>query len=227
MNKLKLIIVLLCIVITLESFLFASFMLQVTNPRVAPPQYSQAMLHRFVVPFYMFNTPISNDTEYNMTEAYTGSWKIIIRNQLTLSTTNQTTEAQIAISPEYESENLSIPTIIVQERADGRLRIEYYAQDWPKTYGFVLYNSTSPSWLNAQNVTLSFVSYGPPSVVNPQLAPFPNGNLTITVGQTVVLSNYPIAWANLSSFYVYGLAGSQFTDGTISIEVYALQARTS
>jgi len=71
-----------------------------------------------------------------------------------------------------------------------------------------------------QNITLKFSSYGPPVPVNPQIAPYPNGNLTILVGNTVVLSNYPIAWANLSSFYIYGLKGSSFTAATVYIMIY-------
>jgi len=132
-------------------------------------------------------------------------------------------EAQIAIAPEYPTENLSIPTIIVQMRGDDLLRIEYYAQDWENSYGFVLYNSTSPGWMNQQNITLTFVSFAPPVPVNPQIAPRPNGNLTIAIGSTVVVSNYMISWANLASYYVYGLLGSEFTAGTVTITTTELE----
>jgi len=132
-------------------------------------------------------------------------------------------EAQIAIAPEYPTENLSIPTIIVQMRGDDLLRIEYYAQDWENSYGFVLYNSTSPGWMNQQNITLTFVSFAAPVPVNPQIAPRPNGNLTIAIGSTVVVSNYMISWANLASYYVYGLLGSEFTAGMVTITTTELE----
>jgi hypothetical protein len=35
-----------------------------------------------------------------------------------------------------------------------------------------------------------------------------------------VLSNYPIAWANLSDLYLFGYPGSSFTGGTIQISFY-------
>jgi len=60
--------------------------------------------------------------------------------------------------------------------------------------------------------------------VNPQIAPYPNGNLTITIGNTVVISNYPIAWAGLSDFYVYGLRGSAFEAGEVTITVYEVRS---
>lgn len=227
MNRLKLVVVIVSLVIVLETLTIGFLLVQPNNPVSRTLEYQPVHLQTFSMPFFLFNTPISNDTEYNLTQTYTGSWMIVIQSQLTSTNHNASTEAQIAIAPEYPSENLSIPTIIVQERADGLLRIEYYAQDWPKTYGLVLYNSTSPTWLNMQNVTLTFISYGPPSPVNPQLAPRPNGNLTITVGQMVVLSDYPIAWANLSGLYVYGLSSSSFTDGIVYVDVFRLQPRTS
>jgi hypothetical protein len=110
-------------------------------------------------------------------------------------------------------------------RGDGLLRIEYFAQNWNNSYGLVLCNSTSPTWVGGQNVTLRFLSFGPPAAVNPQLAPRPNGNITILVGDTVVLADYPIAWASLSSLYIYGLHGSAFTGGTVSIRVANVEVK--
>ncbi len=178
------------------------------------------------VPFNEFNQPISNDTEYSLDQSYNGSWVITIESHLVATPSKEIgSEAQIAIAPEYPSENLSIPTIIVQERGDGWLRIEYFAQNWNNTYGLVLYNSSSPSWTN-NNVTLRFTSFAPPVPVNPQLAPRPNGNLTITVGNVTVLLDYPIAWANLSAFYIYGLRGSNFASGVVYITMYSLKPRS-
>jgi hypothetical protein len=172
-----------------------------------------------------FNQPISNDTEYTLDSALNGSWVISIRSDLVPSPNNLAgSEAQIAIAPNYPTENLSIPTIIVQERGDGLLRVEYYAQNWNNTYGLILYNSTFPTWTGGQNVTLRFQSFGPLVPVNPQIAPYPNGNLTIIVGNAVVLSNYPLAWAGLYAFYVYGLRGSTFTTGTVDVTVYEVRS---
>ena len=219
MNKVNVVVAVLVLALVVESAVIVTLYSRPASSKSPEPK-SYAVAKTYTVPYGVFNQPISNDTEYNLDQSIDGSWLIKIQSQLTPSSSDPTkTEAQVAIAPEYPSENLSIPTIIVQERADGLLRVEYYAQDWEHTYGLVLYNSTSPSWLNG-NVTIEFVSYGPPVPVNPQLAPYPNGNLTITIGSTVVLKNYPIAWAGLSSFYVYGLNGSNFAGGSVNITVY-------
>lgn len=223
MNKVKVVIGLLIVALVAESAVIVTLYTQPRSSGGSEPVHSYVVEKAFVVPYQVFNQPISNDTEYRLDHIIEGSWVIKIQSQLTPSTSNLTrTEAQVAIAPEYPSENLSIPTIIVQERADGLLRIEYFAQDWEHTYGLVLYNSTSPSWSDG-NVTIEFVSYGPPVPVNPQLAPYPNGNLTITLGSTVIIRNYPIAWAGLSSFYLYGLKGSNFTEGSVTITVYEVR----
>jgi len=191
-----------------------------------PTQYESTSQTVAVFPFYLFNQPISNDTNYSLNSTYDGSWVMTIQSQLAVSPTNlKGSEAQIAIAPEYPSENLSIPTIIVQERGDGLLRIEYYAQNWNNTYGLILYNSTSPSWMN-ENLTIEYIRFGPPSPVNPQIAPRPSGNLTILVGSTVVLSDYPVPWANLAMLYIYGLHGSSFTGGQITLTVNKISPRS-
>ncbi len=132
------------------------------------------------------------------------------------------TEAEIAFAPAYPVEYRSIPTIIVQERADGLLRVEYFAQNWPNTSGLLLYNNSAPGWTGGKDVSILFRSSGPPSEVNPQLAPRPNGNVDITVGGVTVLSSYPIAWANLSELYLFGYPGSSFTSGSVQISFYEL-----
>jgi hypothetical protein len=132
------------------------------------------------------------------------------------------TEAEVALAPTYSNENRSIPTIIVQERADGLVRVEYFAQNWPNSYGLLLYNSSAPGWMEGRSVTLLFRSFGPPSAVDPQLAPRPNGNVNIVVGGVTVLSEYPVAWANLSDLYLYGYPGSSFTGGSIQISLYQI-----
>ncbi len=225
MNKTKFAILVLSILLIVETSLLAADYVHTPYSGASNEMIAGAS-QTFGVPFDQFNQPISNDTEYNLTQSFEGSWVVTIQGDLIASGENQSrSEAQIAFAPEYVSENLSIPTIIVQEKADGRLRIEYFAQDWPRTYGLVLYNSSSPSWIN-NNVTLQFISFAPPVEVNPQLAPRPNGNLTITVGGITVLSEYPIAWAGLSSFYVYGLLGSNFTSGSLYITAYSLKPRS-
>jgi hypothetical protein len=173
-------------------------------------------------PFTLFNQPISNNTEQELNPAYSRSWEINIQSSLVTSSNRSNTEAEMAFAPSYVSESGSIPTIIVQQRGDGLLRIEYFAQSWANTYGLVLYNSTSPNWIEGANVALRFEAFGPPSAVNPQLAPRPNGNMTISVGGVTVLKDYPIAWANLSDVYVYGIRGSSFMAGAIQISIYEL-----
>jgi len=213
LNRSMIAIALLLIIVAIESSALAF--------RMAPqPAIRFVSGHEtvFRVPFDQFNQPISNDTEYSLDSSINGSWRITIQGEMEPPSLNpQKSEAQVAISPAYPLENLSIPTIIVQMRGDNLLRIEYFAQDWENSYGFILYNSTSPGWIGKQNITLTFVSFAPPVPVNPQIAPRPNGNLTIAIGNTIVLSNYMISWANLASFYVYGLLGSRFTAGTVTL----------
>jgi len=227
LDKSRAIIVILVLALVAEtSFLAFTY---VTSFRTMPavPQQTQIQLlnKSFIAPYALFNQPISNDSEFTLDDQLNGSWTISISSSLIPSSSSPIrSEAQIAIAPEYPVENLSIPTIIVQQRGDGLLRIEYYAQNWNNTFGLILYNSTSPTWTSGENVTIRFLSYAPPVGVNPQVAPYPNGNLTISVGNTIVLSNYPIAWAGLSDFYVYGLRGSSFVSGTLTISVYEVRS---
>lgn len=173
-------------------------------------------------PFNVFNQPITNNTDHDLNPTYIGSWEIDIDSSLVPLDRSSVTEAEMAFAPASYSESTAIPTIIVQERADGLLRIEYFEQSWPHTYGLVLYNSTILGWTPGISVTLLFKSFGSPSPVNPQLAPRANGNVDVLVGGITVLSEYPIAWANLSELYVYGTPGSSFTAGTVQIGFYQI-----
>jgi len=225
MNSFKLISAILAIALVLESTWLASMYLGRMNQTGTPAQSVAILRKSFAIQFDEFNQPISNDTEYTLDSELNGSWSISIQSHLVPPTTNASrSEAQVAIAPEYPTENLSIPTLIVQERGDGLIRIEYYAQNWNNTYGLILYNSTNPTWTGGENITLDFQSFAPPVQVNPQIAPYPNGNLTITIGNTTVISNYPIAWAGLSDFYVYGLRGSAFEAGELTITVYEVRS---
>ncbi len=172
--------------------------------------------------YSVFNQPISNDTDAMLSRNYSGSWQLTVRSMLTFGRVSTATESQVALAPVYGNESLSIPALIVQERSDGLIRIEYFAQNWPHTYGLVLYNSTAPGWTQGTNVTLRFSSFGPPAEVNPEIAPRPNGNLTVLIGNQVVVSDFMIAWAPLGELYLYGLAGSEFTGGTLSVTVQGL-----
>lgn len=212
----RLILLLLVGIIMIESTILA-------QPYFPKPNvtYVKSMPQLVSFPFTLFNQPISNNTELELNPAYSRSWEINIRSSL-ISSTNRGDEAELAFAPSYPSESGSIPTLIVQERGDGLLRIEYFAQAWANTYGLVLYNSTAPNWLGGADVALRFEAFGPPSAVNPQLAPRPNGNMTISIGGAAVLADYPIAWANLSDVYVYGIRGSSFAAGLIRISIYQL-----
>jgi hypothetical protein len=216
----KLLLAILTSIIILESTALAIPYLASPHPysTAYPRSYSQSVSFSYPV----FNQPISNDTEYAVNPMFGGSWEVDVHSSLASLSQGRTTEAQVALAPAYANENRSIPTIIIQERADGLLRVEYYAQNWPNTYGLLLYNSSAPGWVGGKNVTLLFRSFGPPSAVNPQLAPRPNGNLDILVGGVTVLAEYPIAWANLSELYLYGYPGSSFTGGSIQISFYQI-----
>jgi len=172
----KLVLLVLIVIIMVESTFLAQPYLprhEVTFVRSRPQSLS--------FPFTIFNQPISNNTEKELDLTYSRSWEVSLQSSLVTSSNRVESEAEIAFAPSYPTESGSIPTIIVQERGDGLLRIEYFAQSWPNTYGLVLYNSTTPSWTGGANVVLRFKEFGPPSAVNPQLAPRPNGNITITV----------------------------------------------
>ncbi len=172
--------------------------------------------------YSVFNQPIHNDTDARLSQNYSGSWQLSIASGLTFRSVSPRTESQVALAPVYPNESVSIPAIIVQERSDGLIRVEYFAQNWPNSYGLLLYNSTTPGWTGGENVTLRFASFGPPSEVNPEIAPRPNGNLTVLVGNEVVVSDYMIAWAPLGELYLYGLSGSEFVGGTLSVTVQGL-----
>lgn len=216
--KLKVFLVILVAVVIVEStmlglpYLSRFPVFRSANARI----YSQSA----TFPFSVFNHPISNDTEHALNPALQGSWEADIQSSLVPSSTDGVTEAEMAFAPAYPIEYKSIPTIIVQERADGVLRVEYFAQNWPNTSGLLLYNSNTPGWTAGKDVSIIFHSSGPPSEVNPQLAPRPNGTVDIRIGDTTVLSSYPIAWANLSNLFLFGYPGSSFTSGTVQISVY-------
>jgi hypothetical protein len=184
--------------------------------------YTRSYSQSVSFPFSVFNKPISNDTDHALNPALQRSWEVDLQSSLVPSSQSVLTEAEIAFAPAYAVEYRSIPTIIVQERADGLLRVEYFAQNWPSTSGLLLYNNSAPGWTGGKDVSILFHSSGPPSEVNPQLAPRPNGNVDITVGGVMVLSSYPIAWANLSDLYLFGYPGSLFTGGSVRISFYEL-----
>lgn len=227
MNKLKILVVILVATLVIETVGIVVLYNQINTHGNVVKELTYDHNVSYSVTYDEFNQPISNDTEYRLNMTYAGSWEMHIHSSLIPPASNAAkSEAQIALAPEYPSENLSIPTIIVQIRGDGLLRIEYFAQNWNNSYGLVLYNSTSPTWLGGQNITLQFLSFGPPVPVNPQVAPRPNGNITILIGNTIVLADYPIAWAGLSSLYVYGLRGSAFTGGTVIITVANVEVKS-
>jgi hypothetical protein len=216
----KVILVALVAVIIVESTILAlPYVTHFPPYRVASARsYSQSISF----PFSVFNQPISNDTEHRLNPALLGSWEIDIQSSLLPSSKTAATEAEMAFAPAYPVEYKSIPTIIVQERADGLIRVEYFAQSWPNTTGLLLYNNTTPGWTGGDIVSIRFQSSGPPSEVNPQLAPRPNGSVDIAVGGITVLSDYPIAWANLSNLYLFGYPGSSFKGGAVQISFYEI-----
>jgi hypothetical protein len=216
-TRMKLVLLFLVGIIMVES----AILVQPYLPR-HEVAYAKSRPQSLSFPFNVFNQPVSNNTEQELGLAYSRSWELNVHSSLVPSPNRTDSEAEMAFAPSYPTESGSIPTIIVQEKGDGLLRVEYFAQSWPNTYGLVLYNSTSPSWTGGANVALSFKAFGPPSAVNPQLAPRPNGNMTITVGGSTVLTDYPIAWANLSDVYVYGTRRSSFIEGTIQISMYEI-----
>ncbi len=227
MNKLLPLVIVLSILVVLESgVIVADYPRAGNSANQAATRYSRVAGETVTVPYDEFNVPLANYTDYKLKNSYDGSWVVDIYSLLVFSSSNHLqTEAQIVLSPEAPSERAITPTIIVQERADGLLRVEYFAQNWPNSFGLLLYNSSSPGWLDSRNVTLKFVSFGPAAPVDPQLAPRPNGNLTVIAGNDVYVDNYPIAWANLSSLYAYGLQGSTFQSGSVQVTFYHMKPK--
>ncbi|HEX4919524.1 MAG TPA: hypothetical protein VFV92_02145 [Candidatus Bathyarchaeia archaeon] len=221
--NLKMILIILLLIVIVESTIIAIPYLANLNQYMAyKTTYPKAGYQSASFPFSVFNRPVTNNTEHEFDPAYTGSWQIDIDSTLVPSSTQSLTEAEMAFAPSGPSESQSIPTIIVQERADGLLRVEYFEQSWPNSYGLVLYNSSSPGWTRGTNVTILFRSFGSPSPIDPQIAPRSNGNVTLLVGSSAVLLDYPIAWANLSDLYLYGYPNSSFTSGSIQISIYQI-----
>jgi hypothetical protein len=218
--KMKILFAILVAVIIVESTILAlPYVSNFHSYRVA---YTRSYSQSVSFPFSVFNQPISNDTEHALNPTLQRSWEVDIQSSLAPSSQSVITEAEIAFAPANPVEYRSIPTIIVQERADGLLRVEYFAQNWPNTSGLLLYNNSAPGWTGGKDVSILFRSSGPPSEVNPQLAPRPNGNVDITVGGVTVLSSYPIAWANLSDLYLFGYPGSSFKSGSLQISFYEI-----
>ncbi len=220
LNRLTVLVALLLTVVLVESA-FIVFPL-VDRGASRGPLRPEGSPQTLAFTYRVFNQPISNDTEALLLQDYRGSWQATIRSSLTFASASPMTEAQVALAPKYPNESLSIPAIIVQERSDGLVRVEYFAQNWPHTYGLLLYNSTVPGWGGGANLTIRFSSSGPPSAIDPEIAPSPNGNLTVMMGNDIVVSNYPIAWASLGELYLYGLQGSQFSGGSLSVSVQAM-----
>ncbi len=219
LDRLRLLVVLLLVVVMVETTLIALPSIEGNRRSSLHPAGAPQVM---TFGYYVFNRPIANDSEAPLAQSYDGSWQAVIRSALQYASVSPFTEAQVALAPAYPNESLSIPAIIVQERSDGLVRVEYFAQNWPHTYGLLLYNSTQPGWGAGANLTLSFSRSGPESPVNPQIAPRPDGNLTVTIGSDVVVSDYPIAWASLGELYLYGLAGSSFVGGSLSVSVQNL-----
>ncbi len=224
LNSLKVILVVLSVIVVVESAIIASPYLSGAAGSGSGATYVPGVSQTFSLPYDLFNQPIINDTNQQLRPTYNYSWVVTIQSSLVAPAKSSTTEAQIALAPTFKAENLSIPTIIIQERADGLLRIEYYAQDWNKTFGMVLFNSSFPP-LAGQNLTLRFVDFGPASVVNPQIAPRPNGNLSVFIGSVEVVSDFPIGWASLSHAFIYGLQGSSYTAGSMKLTIQSLERK--
>lgn len=219
MRRLSLFVVVLLLIVLVESGVIVYPLLRASARDGTEHPVGAAESYSFSYP--LFNQPITNNSEEEFRTGYTGSWQVTLSSSLS-ATFSTSTEAELAFAPSYPVEGKSIPTIIVQERADGLLRIEYFAQSWPNTYGLLLYNSTSPGWMGSGNVTIRFLSLGPPSQIDPQIAPRANGNITILIGGIAVFKDYPVAWASLGDVYVYGLKGSSFTGGRVSLTVQAM-----
>ncbi|MHB8567365.1 MAG: hypothetical protein ACYC7D_01190 [Nitrososphaerales archaeon] len=224
MNATRILIVTLLLVMILEAGIIG-YLLFRPGLTTSDVTMTFGSSEHFAASYSQFNAVIANDTEVNFTQSYRGSWILSVNDNMQFSTINESdTEAQVAIAPIGSTEALSIPTLIIQERADGLLRIEYYAQNWPNTYGLVLYNATRSDLFGpSSNISLEFVSNGPPSQVNPGIAPRSNGNLTVLSGSTVLVSNYPVAWASLDSAYFYGLHDSSFTSGELTLTIRSIQ----
>ncbi len=220
LDRLRPLVVILAVVVIIESAVISFPIIQSLRNR--PIQYDEGSPETYSFQFQTFDRPVSNNTGQELKSSLNGSWVVTVRNMLDATSPSRSTEAEMALAPSYPLESKSIPTIIVQERADGLLRVEYFAQSWPNTFGLVLYNSTSQSWIGGINVTLRFLSFGQPSAINPSIAPRPNGNLTVLVGDKTVVSDYPIAWASLAEVYLYGLPGSSYQGGNLSLTFQSL-----
>src|SRR5215467_2666712 len=113
----RFLIAILATVIIVESTLLA--LPYLTTSQVSRAAYPRGFSQSASFPFTVFNQPISNNTDHDLNPSLGGSWEVDIQNTLNPSTLGRTTEAEMAFAPNGISESHSIPTIIVQERADG------------------------------------------------------------------------------------------------------------
>lgn len=108
----------LVILLIVETAFIAAQYFRTGNSASSHPQFPAVAEQSFVVPYFLFNRPISNGTtEYHLPEALNHSWVVTVQSHLQSTPNMQTSSlAEIALAPEYPVENRSIPTIIIQER---------------------------------------------------------------------------------------------------------------
>ena len=166
-----------------------------------------------------------------LTEPWNGSFRATFVNSLVAadSANRSAQEAQVAFGPGPagpEEANIT-PIFILQESSAGLLRLEYIPFAMTETYGFIVYEGSilpaGASPFSGHTLVLTYLASAPGIAPYPRTVPYgySTGNVSLSWDGRVLVPQYPIAWANLSAFYGYGLKTDTFASGSLSVTVDA------
>ncbi len=185
----------------------------------------------------------ANITDHNLTfatnmvrldPAANASFRVTLTSTLVANGSVPSDRAEVEVGlapvPAGPDETNITPLFIVQESAAGLLRIEYIPFPMNDTYGFEVYDGTpvspGPSDFVGHVLTLAYTETAPPVPAYAETGHYgrTTGNLTVLWDGTVLVPPYPVAWASLGAFYIYGLTTGAFLSGTVRANVTTLPA---
>ena len=185
---------------------------------------------------YVLPASAFNITDHNLTYAtngfllssvVSGSYSVSLTSTLIANSAHplDQDEAQIGIGPvpAGPDETNITPLFILQEAANGLLRIEYIPFPMNDTYGYLVYDGfivpAGPTDFVGHVLTLAYTSTAPPVPAYIASRPYgqETGNLTVSWDGRVIVPKFGLTWSTFGALYAYGLE----TDGFVSGAVYA------
>ncbi len=185
----------------------------------------------------------ANTTDHNLTFATnmvqlepsaTASFAVTLTSTLVANASVPADRAEVEVGlgpvPAGPEETNITPLLIVQESAAGLLRIEYIPFAMNDTFGFEVFDGTpvspGPSDFVGHTLALEYTETAPPVPAYAVTGYYGHitGNLTVLWDGTVLVPPYPVAWASLGAFYIYGLTTDAFVSGAVYANVTALAA---